>query len=114
MLACKLEVDSKKCSIGLGFNHFCLKSPCNPLIADYAKIFYIIDEGDIPPIQCKMCLRGPNSMSKIDGLNFIFIDFYVPALTSRLNSTETLLQVSENITPFAVGHIYTGVISKET
>jgi hypothetical protein len=30
------------------------------------------------------------------------------------SSTETSLQLSENITPYAVCHIYTGVISKET
>jgi hypothetical protein len=63
------------------------------------------DEGDIPSIECKMSL---------DGLSFIFIDFNVPALTPRLNSTETLLQLSENSTLFMVCHIYTGVISKET
>jgi hypothetical protein len=42
-------------------------------------------------------------MRKVDGLSLIFIDFYVPALSS----TETLLQLSENITFFAV-------ISKKT
>jgi hypothetical protein len=46
--------------------------------------------------------------------NLLFIDFYVPVLTSRLKCTETLLQFSENITFFAVCHIYTGVSSKET
>jgi hypothetical protein len=51
----------------------------------------MIDEGDILSNQCKMNLRGPKSMSKVDGLNFIFIDFYVAALTPLLNSTETLL-----------------------
>jgi hypothetical protein len=35
-------------------------------------------------------------MRKVDGLSLIFIDFYVPALTPRLNSTETSLQLSEN------------------
>jgi hypothetical protein len=74
----------------------------------------MIDEGDIPSIQCKMSLWGPKSMRKADGLSIIYIDFYVPALTSHLNSTETSLQLSENITLSAVCHIYTGVISKET
>jgi hypothetical protein len=90
-----------------------VESPCNPLIEDYTQIFYLIDEGDIPSIQCKMHLRGPKSMRKVDGLNLIFIDFYVPALSPYLNSTETSLQLSENITLFAVCHIYTGVTSNE-
>jgi hypothetical protein len=33
-------------------------SPSNPLIEDYTEIFYVIDKGDIPSIQCKMGLRG--------------------------------------------------------
>jgi hypothetical protein len=74
----------------------------------------MIDKGDIPSIQCKMSLGGPTSMRKVDGLSLIFIDIYVPAHTSRLNSTETSLQHSENITLFLVCRIYTGVNSKET
>jgi hypothetical protein len=74
----------------------------------------MIDEDDILSIQCKMNVKGPKSMRKIDGLGLIFIDFYVPTLTPCLNSTETSLQVSENVTPFAAYRIYTGVISKET
>jgi hypothetical protein len=58
----------------------------------------MIEEGDILSIQCKMSLRGPKSKRKADGLSLIFIEFYVLALTSRLNSTETSLQLSENIT----------------
>jgi hypothetical protein len=45
-----------------------------------------------------MCLRGPKSLREVDGPSLILIDFYVPALTPRLNSTETSLQLSENIT----------------
>jgi hypothetical protein len=74
----------------------------------------MIDKGDIPSIQCKMSLRGLKSMRKVDGLSLISIDFYVPALTPCLNSTETLLQLSENTTLFAVCHIYTGITGKET
>jgi hypothetical protein len=51
------------------------------------------DKGDIPSFQCKMSFMGPKSTRKVDGLNLTFIDFYVPALTPRLNSTETSLQV---------------------
>jgi hypothetical protein len=72
------------------------------------------DEGDIPSLQCKMSLWGPTSMRTVDGLSLIFIGFYVSALTTRLNSNETSLQVCENIILFAVYCIYTGAISKET
>jgi hypothetical protein len=54
--------------------------------------------------------QGPKAMRKVDGLSLIFIDFYVPALIPRLNSTETSLHLSENITLFAVCLIYTCVI----
>jgi hypothetical protein len=74
----------------------------------------LIDNGDIPFIQYKMSLRGAESMRKVDGLSFMFIDFYVPALTPRLSITEKWLQVPENIIFFAVCRTYTGVISKET
>jgi hypothetical protein len=74
----------------------------------------MIDEGDIPSIQSKMDLRGRKSMRKVDGLSIILIDYYVPALTPRVNSTETSLQLPENITFFVVFRIYTVVISKET
>jgi hypothetical protein len=37
-----------ECSEVLGFNHFYMQSPCNPLIEDYTEIFYMTDEGDIP------------------------------------------------------------------
>jgi hypothetical protein len=74
----------------------------------------MIDEGDIASTQCKMSLKGPKCMGKVDGLSLIFIDFYVPELTTRLNSIEITLKLSENITLFAVCRIYTGVISKET
>jgi hypothetical protein len=53
-------------------------------------------------------------MSKVEGLSRIFIDFYVSALTPRLSSNETSLQLSENMPLYAVCCIYTGVISKET
>jgi hypothetical protein len=74
----------------------------------------MIHEGDILCIQCKMSLRVPKSMRKVDGLSLIFINFNVPVLTAHLNSIETLLQLSENVTLFAVCDKCTGVISKET
>jgi hypothetical protein len=92
-----------------------VRSPCNPLIEDYTEILYeyITDEGGAPFFQCKMNLRGPKSMRKVDGMSLTFIDFYVPALTPCLHSTESSLQVSENINFFAVGRIYTGVIKRD-
>jgi hypothetical protein len=68
-------------------------------------MFYIIDEGDIPSIQCKMRFGVPKSMRKVDGLRLIFIDFDVTELTQRLNNTENSLQLSENMTVFKVCHI---------
>jgi hypothetical protein len=81
-----------------------------PLIEDYIEIVYMTDEGDILSTQCNMVLGGPKSMSKVDGLSLIFNNLYGAALTPCLNTTETSLQFSENITHFAVYHIYTGVI----
>jgi hypothetical protein len=40
-------------------------------------------------------------MRKVGGISFILIDFYVSALTPRFNTTETSLQLSENIHFFA-------------
>jgi hypothetical protein len=107
-----MAVESNKCSEGLGFNHFYMQSPYNPLIQDYTEIFYMTDKEDIPSIQCKMGLRGLKSMKKVDGLSLNFIDFYVPAFTPCPNSRGTSLQLSENISLFAVCCIYTGVISR--
>jgi hypothetical protein len=53
-------------------------------------------------------------MRKVDGPSLIFIDFYVSALTPRLNSTETSLQLSDNITLFEVCRIYTVFTNQET
>jgi hypothetical protein len=75
---------------------------CNPLIEDYIEIFYMIDEGDIASIQCKMTLREPKSMRKVDGPSLIFIDFNITMLRSRLSSIETSPMLSENITLFAI------------
>jgi hypothetical protein len=36
-------------------------------------------------------------MRKVDGLSLIFIDFYVPALTPRLNSSYISLQLSQEL-----------------
>jgi hypothetical protein len=90
-LTFKWGVGSNKCFEGLGFNHFYVQSSCNPLIQDNTEVFYMIDQADIPSIQCKMSLRVPKSVSKVDGLGIIFVTFHIPALTPRLNSTETSL-----------------------
>jgi hypothetical protein len=81
---------------------------------NYAELFYMTGNEDAPPIQCKLSLRGPKCIRKVDGVNLIIIDFYIIGLTPRLNSTETTPQLSENITLFAICRIYTSVISKET
>jgi hypothetical protein len=71
-----------------------VQSPGNILIEDYTQIFYMIGEGDIQFIQGEMSFRGPKSMRKVDGLSFVFIDFYVEALTPLLNISETSLHHS--------------------
>jgi hypothetical protein len=43
----------RKCSEGLGFNHFYVQSPCNPLIEDYIELFYMIDEGNVRPFNVR-------------------------------------------------------------
>jgi hypothetical protein len=40
-------------------------------------------------------------MRKVDGLSSIFIDIYVPALTSHISITEIPLQLSEKLTILA-------------
>jgi predicted RNA-binding Zn-ribbon protein involved in translation (DUF1610 family) len=45
-------------------------------------------------------------MRKVNGLSLNFIDFYVPALISSLNSTENSLQLSENNLLCGQSHIY--------
>jgi hypothetical protein len=72
----------------------------------------IFGKWDILSIQCNMSLR-PLVYEK-SGLSLLFIDFNILAITPHLNSTETLLQPSDNITFFTVCCIYTGVINKET
>jgi hypothetical protein len=62
-------------------------------------MFYMIDKMDILSIQCKMSLREPKSMREVDGLSLIFIDFYVPALTPRLEGTDLSAD-------FCLSHIY--------
>jgi hypothetical protein len=60
----------------------------------------MIDEGDIPSVQHKMKLKGHKSMRKANRLSLLFVNFYVPAPTSSLSSTETSLQLSENMPLF--------------
>jgi hypothetical protein len=46
-----------------------VQSPHNRLIKDYTEIFYVIDKGDIPSIQCKTRLGGPKSMTNLLATN---------------------------------------------
>jgi hypothetical protein len=59
----------------------------------------MIDEEDTLYISVRWSSGGRKSMRRVYDLSLIFIDIYVPAHTPRLNSTETSLQLSENITP---------------
>jgi hypothetical protein len=82
-----------------------VQSPFNPFIEAYTETFYVIDKADITSIQCKMSLREPKSMRKVDGSGLIFFEFYVSALTPSLNNTETSLQLSEKLL-CDLSHIY--------
>jgi hypothetical protein len=66
MLNSELGVDSNKCYEGLGFSHF---YAILLLKITLRYVFYMIDKGDIPPIQHKISLRGLKSMRKVDGLS---------------------------------------------
>jgi hypothetical protein len=96
MLTFEEGVDSTKCSEGLGFNHFYVLSPCNPLIEDYTEIFYMTDEGDVPSIQCKMSLRGPKCMRKVDGLRSLDSQ-WSPLYRLDANSMENTASNSSSI-----------------
>jgi hypothetical protein len=51
-------------------------------------------------------------MREVDRLSLLFIDFYVPVLTPRLDRIKTALQLSENIALLAFCRIETGVIKE--
>jgi hypothetical protein len=65
----------------------------------------MIDEGDIPSVQCKMSLRRHKSVRKADCLSLIFIDFYVSALVVRSiglsvsQSVKLMLAFSSTVIP---------------
>jgi hypothetical protein len=60
-----------------------------------------------------MSLEWSTSMTEVDGLSLIPTDLYVSALTPRLYWGKTVLQLSGNITFFAICCIYTRVIVKK-
>jgi hypothetical protein len=64
----------------------------------------MIDKGDTPSIQCNE-RQGALVYEKGDWLYIFFIDFYIPALTPRINGTETSLHLSEHIILLAVTYI---------
>jgi hypothetical protein len=100
-----LTGNTSQYSESLGISHSYVQSTCSPLNEDYTQIFYMIDKGDVPSIQCKMNLRGHKPTRKVDYLSLIFVDFYVPALVPHLNKSETSLQLSEEKPLFAVCRI---------
>jgi hypothetical protein len=52
-------------------------------------------------------------MREVDCLSPLFIDFYAPMLTPRLDCMKTALKLSENIALLAFCRIETDVIGKE-
>jgi hypothetical protein len=73
----------------------------------------MIHKGDVSAVQCVMNLRWSNSKRDAYGPSFFFIDFKVLALAPRLDGIQTALQLSENITLFAIRGIRTSVTGKE-
>jgi hypothetical protein len=71
----------------------------------------MIDKRDIPSIECKIILRGPMSMTKVDGMSLILIDFYIQRSHNISITLRLRRQLSENITLSVVCLICTGVIS---
>jgi hypothetical protein len=75
MLALKLSLSNRqKILINVRKALASVMSMCS-LIDDYTQIFNMIDKGDILSIQCKMSLRRPKYMRKVDFLSFILVDF---------------------------------------
>jgi hypothetical protein len=72
------------------------------------EIIYLVCK--FPSIQCMTSLNRSTSTREVDGLTLISIDFYVPALTPLFYRSEAALQLSDNITSFALCGIYTRVI----
>jgi hypothetical protein len=92
-----------------------MQSQCNPLIEDYTQLFYMIDERDVLSVECEVRLRLSTSMREVGGLSFIFSDFNVPALASRLSWIKKALQLSENINPLCDPFVYMQVsLAKRT
>jgi hypothetical protein len=73
----------------------------------------MVRKGDTPTVQCEMNLTWSNSVREVDGPNSVFLDFKVPALAPYLNYIQIALQLSGNITLFAIRDIRVGVISEE-
>jgi len=80
-------------------------------------LLYMIYIWDVSSFECKLSIDLSTSMKERererDGLSLVFIDSYISVLTSRLCCSEAPLQLSEDITVFAICCILTGVISKE-
>jgi hypothetical protein len=89
-------------SEGLGFGRLSVDCTCKPPTKDYTQIIILVYKGDVSSIQGQMCLDRFTCTGEIDGLNLIFINFYVPPLATLLHPSEAALQFSENITFFPV------------
>jgi hypothetical protein len=70
------------------------------------RYFSRLTKGIFRPFNIKVSCRWPKSMRKVDGLSLVLIDFYVLALMPCLNTSETLLQLSENNLLCGLLHIY--------
>jgi hypothetical protein len=59
-----------------------------------------------------MRYRQSTTMREVDPLSFIFINFYISALTPDLHCPETMMEFSNNKTLLAICRIQTGVVCK--
>jgi hypothetical protein len=65
----------------------------------------VVYEENLLSFQCKKSFDWSTPMGEADGLNLLFINLNVPALTPRLHCGETALELSKNITFFAISRI---------
>jgi hypothetical protein len=52
-------------------------------------------------------------MGEVDGLSFLFVNLNVAALTPRLHCGETVLELSKDMTLFAISAIQVRIIGKQ-
>jgi hypothetical protein len=96
----------------LGYSPFDMVSQCHHPVKSDSKMCYSICKGNVSS-GCSILLGTLESSGEIDCLTFPFIDLYVPAFTSRIHCSESVLQFAENKTFIFLYRINTGIIRKQ-